>query len=80
MKKEVKVHPCIVILYYGRCYIHHTYLCYQGPETVPFPYTSLEWQSPQQQLVLQQKVTAHHQNLPSKVHEQRGNAKTLLDK
>lgn len=56
----------------------YPYLYYQDPETALFLYTSLEWQSPQQQLVLQQKVMVHHQNLPSKV--QRGNAKTLLGK
>lgn len=53
-----------------------TYLYFQGPGIAPFPYTSLEWQLPQQWLVLQQKAMVHHQNLPSKV--QRGNPKTFI--
>jgi len=53
----------------------YPYLYYQDPETAPFPYTSHEWQSPQQQLVSQQKVMVHHQNLPSKVQNE--NAKKI---
>ena len=49
------------------------YLDFQGPEIVPFPCISLEWQLPQQELVLQQKVRVNRQNLPTKVQRWNNN-------